>query len=49
MKTSNGQNPNPRSIFGGGMKKESSNVVKPKVGAPFSAKKDCYAHGKKKY
>lgn len=40
MKTGNGQNPNPKKLFSGQGKKETSNLVKPKTGTAFSAKKD---------
>lgn len=40
MKTSNGQTPNPKGIFKGAGKKETSNLVKPKTGGHFSAKSD---------
>lgn len=38
MKTGNGQNPNPRKVFGGPFKADNSNVVNNKAPVKFSAK-----------
>lgn len=38
MKTGNGQNPNPRNVFGGSYKADSSNMVNAKAPVKFSAK-----------
>lgn len=46
MKTGNGATPNPRKIFGGPMKKDTSNIVKPKAPVRFSAKKDSFKGNK---
>lgn len=43
MKTGNGYKPNPKGTFGGGMKTETSNVVKSSNGANFNAKKNVTA------
>jgi hypothetical protein len=40
MKTGNGQNPNPRKVWGGTFKEENSNMVKSTSGSTFSAKRD---------
>lgn len=43
MKTGNGYSPNPMGRFKGGMKTETSNVVKGSNGANFTAKKSVIA------
>lgn len=48
MKTGNGAAPNPKGIFQKGFGRDNSNMKKDSVGAPFSAKKDCYHGGKKR-
>lgn len=40
MKTGNGHTPNPRKLFGGSYRPETSNVVKQKAPVKFSAKRD---------
>lgn len=40
MKTGNGQTPNPRKLYGGTFRQETSNVVNNKAPVKFSAKRD---------
>lgn len=40
MKTGNGAKPNPKGIFAGACKAETSNMVKASTGKAFSAKRD---------
>ena len=46
MKTGNNSTPNPKGVFKGPFKKEASNLVKPKTGHAFSAKRDSHKKGK---
>lgn len=40
MNTGNGRTPNPRKVFGGSYKQDTSNVVNAKAPVKFSAKRD---------